>query len=66
MPLSTSLTVTPMATLVRGIAQLLGDTSTTGAVAEIHGDRVTLRPPPDYVDDDTRRNLENFWNLGYA
>lgn len=60
------MTVTPMTTLVRGVAQLLGDTSITGAVAEIHGDRVTLRPHLDYVDEDSRRNLENFWNLGYA
>lgn len=60
------MTVTPMATLVRGVAELLGDTSITGAVAEIHGDRVTLRPHLDYVDEDSRRNLENFWNLGYA
>lgn len=58
--------VTPMSTLIRGVDQLLGDRKTTGAVAEIHGDSVTLRPHLDYVDADSKANLDNFWRLGYA
>ena len=58
--------VTPMATLTKGVAQLIADPSLNGQVAEIHGDRVTLRPPHDYVDDDSAKNLEMFWSLGYA
>lgn len=58
--------ITPMSTLVKGVAQFVSDPSLTGQIAEIHGDSVTLRPPHDYVDEDSKKNLENFWNLGYA
>ncbi|KAK4033291.1 hypothetical protein C8A01DRAFT_40264 [Parachaetomium inaequale] len=58
--------VTPMATLLRGVDQFLADPSVSGAVAEIHGDSVTIRPPHEYVDDDSKNNIETFWNLGYA
>ncbi|KAK6952791.1 hypothetical protein Daesc_005085 [Daldinia eschscholtzii] len=58
--------VTPQETLVKGIAQLVGDPNITGAVAEIHGDNVTMRPPPEYVDEATHANLETFWKLGVA
>lgn len=58
--------VTPMTTLTKGVAQLLADPKTTGEVAEIHGESVTLRPPHDYVDEDSAKNLEMFWSLGYA
>jgi hypothetical protein len=58
--------LTPMATLLRGVDQFLADPSVSGAVAEIHGDSVTIRPPHEYVDDDSRKNIETFWNLGYA
>ncbi|KAK7931760.1 hypothetical protein PG985_002472 [Apiospora marii] len=64
--LFTKMVVTPMSTLVKGVAQLLGDRSTTGTVAEIHGDSVTLRPHLEYVDADSKANLDNFWRLGYA
>ncbi|KAI1760177.1 NAD(P)-binding protein [Hypoxylon sp. FL1150] len=58
--------ITPHSTLVKGVAQLVENPSITGAVAEIHGDKVTIRPPHDYVDDDTQANLEVFWKLGFA
>ncbi|PKS08039.1 hypothetical protein jhhlp_006651 [Lomentospora prolificans] len=58
--------VTPMSTLTKGVAQFIADPSLNGQVAEIHGDSVTIRAPPDYVDEDSRKNLETFWNLGYA
>ncbi|KAI1370531.1 NAD(P)-binding protein [Hypoxylon crocopeplum] len=58
--------VTPKSTLVKGVAQLVGDPSISGTVAEIHGESVTLRVHHDYVDDDTKANLETFWKLGFA
>lgn len=58
--------VTPHSTLVKGIAQLVGDRTITGTVAEIHGESVTLRAPHEYVDEDTHANLETFWRLGHA
>lgn len=58
--------ITPMSTLVKGVAQFISDPRLSGEIAEIHGDSVTLRPPHDYVDEDSKKNLENFWNLGYA
>ncbi|KAI0179876.1 NAD(P)-binding protein [Hypoxylon sp. FL1284] len=58
--------VTPHSTLVKAVAQLVENPSVTGSVAEIHGDKVTMRPPHDYVDEDTQSNLEVFWKLGVA
>lgn len=58
--------VTPMSTLVEGVARFISDPSLNGQVAEIHGDSVTIREPPEYVDKDTKTNLDTFWNLGFA
>ncbi|KAH7020500.1 15-hydroxyprostaglandin dehydrogenase [Ilyonectria destructans] len=58
--------VTPMSTLTRGVANFIADPTLTGAVAEIHGPSVTLRDNYDYVDEDSKKNLETFWSLGYA
>ncbi|RYP48887.1 hypothetical protein DL768_005311 [Monosporascus sp. mg162] len=58
--------VTPISTLTRGIAQFIENPSITGEVAEIHGENVTLRPPHEFVDEDSRANVEMFWKLGYA
>jgi len=58
--------ITPMETLIRGVAQFLADPALTGEIAEIHGDSVTIRPPTEYVDEDSAENLRRFWNLGYA
>lgn len=58
--------VTPMETLIRGVDQFLADPSLSGTVAEIHGDKVTMRPPHEYVDEESRQNIETFWRLGYA
>lgn len=56
----------------------LADPSLTGQVAEIHGDGtgaedggggsggVTIRPPHEFVDEASERNIEAFWGLGYA
>lgn len=58
--------ITPIKTLIMGVKRLTEDTELNGEVAEIHGDSVTLRPVHDFVDEDSRKNLENFWNLGFA
>ncbi|KAJ9639188.1 uncharacterized protein PV06_09924 [Exophiala oligosperma] len=58
--------ITPMSTLTRGVQQLVSTPSLTGQVAEIHGNNVTLSQPPPYVDEDTGKNIETFWSLGYA
>ncbi|KAI1136486.1 NAD(P)-binding protein [Hypoxylon sp. FL0543] len=58
--------ITPHSTLIKGVAQLVGDPSISGNVAEIHGEQVTLRPHHEYVDEATRANMETFWKLGFA
>jgi hypothetical protein len=58
--------ITPMSTLTRGVAELLADPTISGAVAEVHGNKVTLRPPHEFVDSDSQKNVEMFWTLGYA
>ncbi|KAK4949676.1 hypothetical protein LTR10_011517 [Elasticomyces elasticus] len=58
--------ITPMSTLTRGVQQLVSNPSLTGQVAEIHGSEVTLAQPPAYVDENTGKNIETFWSLGYA
>lgn len=58
--------LTPMSTLTRGVQQLVSDPSLTGQIAEIHGQNVTLREPLPYVDEDSGKNIETFWSLGYA
>ncbi|KAH9904519.1 putative short chain dehydrogenase/reductase [Xylariomycetidae sp. FL2044] len=63
------LTITPKTTLIRGIAQLLiaaDPRQLNGAVAEIHGDKVTLRPHQEYVDEESRANVEAFSRFGRA
>ncbi|KAI0429912.1 15-hydroxyprostaglandin dehydrogenase [Xylaria sp. FL1042] len=58
--------VTPPSTLIAGVEKLLSDTSLNGQVAEIHGQSVTLRPPHEVVDEDSRYNLEEFARFGYG
>jgi len=58
--------LTPMETLTRGVQQLVSNPSLTGQIAEIHGQNVTLSEPPPYVDEDTGKNIDTFWSLGYA
>ncbi|KNG89163.1 putative short chain dehydrogenase/reductase, partial [Aspergillus nomiae NRRL 13137] len=61
-----SMILTPMSTATNAVAQFTADESLTGKIAELHGEHVTFAEPPAYVDEDTRKNIENFWNLGYA
>jgi hypothetical protein len=55
--------ITPPSTLIKGVERLLNDTSLNGQIVEIHGESVTLRPPHDVVDEDSRHNLEVFAGL---
>lgn len=61
-----NMVITPIETLVAGVQRLLQDGSINGEVAEIHGNSVTLRPVHEFVDEDSRKNLEQFWKLGFA
>ncbi|KAL4794377.1 hypothetical protein BDV19DRAFT_364919 [Aspergillus venezuelensis] len=58
--------LTPMSTVQRAAQQFVDDPSLTGKIAELHGDLVTFAEAPAYVDEDTGKNIENFWSLGYA
>lgn len=61
-----------MEVLLRGVGMFLADPSLTGQVTGIHGDgndsngRATLRPPHEFVDEASERNIEAFWSLGYC
>ncbi|KAH9993454.1 NAD(P)-binding protein [Xylariaceae sp. FL0662B] len=48
--------ITPKSTLIRGVVQFLENPGLSGALAEIHGDSVTLRPHHEYVDSDSKAN----------
>ncbi|TGJ84579.1 hypothetical protein E0Z10_g4190 [Xylaria hypoxylon] len=58
--------VTPPSTLIAGVDKLMNDTSLNGQVAEIHGQSVTFRPPHEFVDADSKHNLEEFARSGYG
>ncbi|KAK4936741.1 hypothetical protein LTR10_022465 [Elasticomyces elasticus] len=61
-----NMVLTPMSTLIRAVVDFDQNPSTTGQLAELHGDNVTIVPPRPYVDEDTRKNMEMFWTLGYS
>ncbi|ETN46465.1 uncharacterized protein HMPREF1541_00650 [Cyphellophora europaea CBS 101466] len=59
--------LTPMSTLQKAVRLFVDEEpNRTGEVAEVHGQSVTVREVPPYVDEDSERNLRRFWNLGYA
>lgn len=55
--------ITPMSTLINGVTKFLDDPSLSGQVAEIHGDSVTIRPHHEFVDEDSKHNIEMFWTV---
>jgi hypothetical protein len=62
-----NMVLTPPSTLVKGVERLLLEDdgeALNGEVLEIHGDSVTLRPPHEVVDEDSRHNLEEFMRFG--
>ncbi|KAL3426635.1 hypothetical protein PVAG01_00144 [Phlyctema vagabunda] len=58
--------ITPMSTIVAAVEEFVSKPEHNGIIAEISGDRFTFRDPPEYVDENTGKNIENFWQLGYA
>jgi hypothetical protein len=58
--------ITPMSTVAKAVETLTDDTSLTGKIAELHEGNVTLREQTEYIDDNTAKNIETFWSLGYA
>ncbi|KAI1174753.1 15-hydroxyprostaglandin dehydrogenase [Nemania sp. FL0916] len=61
-----TMVITPPSTLIAGVEKLMTDASLNGEIAEIHGDKVTLRPPHEFVDEDSRYNLEEFTRFWYS
>lgn len=55
--------ITPMDTLIRGVALFIDDPTLTGQVAEIHGDSVTIRSHHDFADEDSKNNIDMFWKV---
>jgi hypothetical protein len=51
------MTLTPMETLIRGVSQLLDDAGTTGQIAEIHGENVTIRPHHEFVNETVENTI---------
>jgi hypothetical protein len=64
--LFSSMVITPMSTLISAIQEFTTNTSLTGVTAEISGQKFTIRQPPEFVDDITKKNFHAFWALGYA
>ncbi|GAW27100.1 hypothetical protein SAMD00023353_7000570 [Rosellinia necatrix] len=52
--------------IVAALDRLLADAELNSRVAEVHGENITLRPPPrdDVVDEDSRHNLAEFSKFG--
>ena len=59
-----SMVLTPMSTLCKGVDEALDGRA--GDVLEVHGGNVTRREVYGWVDEDSRRNVEEFSRLGYA
>ena len=57
--------LTPMSTMGRAV-DVLCEEGRTGTVVEVHGERVSVRDVYGWVDEDSRRNVEEFTRLGYA
>lgn len=52
------LVTTPLSTIIKAIVQFVENPKLTGEIAEVHEDKVTLRPPYEFVDEGTRNNQE--------
>jgi hypothetical protein len=58
--------LTPISVAVDAVREFMTKPELTGATAEVSGEKFTLRSPPEYVDEITRKNMDAFWSLGYA
>ena len=61
-----SMYTTPMSTAINAVEKLLGDTSLTGRVVELHGPDFSFAEQKEFADEGTKNNIEMFWKLGYA
>lgn len=60
------MTITPMSTLISAIQEFATNESLSGIIAEVSGEKFTIRSPPEFVDEISKKNLDAFWALGYA
>jgi hypothetical protein len=58
--------LTPISKVVEAVRDFVTKPEVVGAMVEISGDAVTIRAPPEFVDEVTRKNWDSFWKLGYA
>jgi NAD(P)-dependent dehydrogenase (short-subunit alcohol dehydrogenase family) len=64
--LFSSMTLTPISLAVDAVRELATNTQLMGVTAEISGNKYTFREQPEWVDEISRTNFEQFWKLGYA
>lgn len=58
--------LTPMSVAIGAIREFTTKPQLSGAVAEISGEKFTLRAQPEWVDEISKKNFDTFWSLGYA
>jgi len=58
--------LTPISLVVEAVRDFITKPELVGVTAEISGNAVTIRAPPEYVDEVSRKNWNSFWKLGYA
>ncbi len=61
-----NMVATPMSTLISAVEEFTTNTGLSGVTAEISGEKFTIRHPPEFVDEITKKNFDAFWALGYA
>lgn len=61
-----SMALTPMETAINAVDKLMGDSSLTGKILELHGGDFSFAEQQAFANDGTRDNIEMFWKLGYA
>ncbi|RDW79999.1 short-chain dehydrogenase [Coleophoma cylindrospora] len=64
--LFSAMILTPMSSITNAVRELVTRPELTGVMAEVHEDKFTFREPPAFVDENTGKNIEMFWQLGYA
>ncbi|KAL2871263.1 short chain dehydrogenase/reductase [Aspergillus lucknowensis] len=60
-----NLFTTPFSTVTRAVDMLINSRDVAGQVFELHGEHITLSPPPAYAHEETRKNIEYYWSLGH-
>jgi NAD(P)-dependent dehydrogenase (short-subunit alcohol dehydrogenase family) len=60
-----NLFTTPLSTITKAVNIMMEAPNITGKVFELHGEHVTLSPPPSYAHEETGKNIEYYWSLGH-